>query len=137
MERNRRIRRLRYSRRLLPQGRDGDRSQGDQDRENRLRILLLLCSLAPLLLCSFAFAVAPKFHDGVFLFDGADTLDVGSYSAPYAYDWNGDGKKDLLVGQFVDGLIRFYPNVGTNYEPVFNGYELLTADGSIITLPYS
>jgi len=98
---------------------------------------LLLCSLSPLLLCSFAFAVAPKFHDGVFLFDGPDTLEVGFYSAPCAYDWDGDGKKDLLVGLFVGGLIRFYPNAGTNYEPVFGGYELLTADGSIISLPYS
>jgi len=98
---------------------------------------LLLCSLAPLLLCSFAFASAPEFHEGIFLFDGTDTLDVGFYSAPVAYDWNADGKKDLLVGQFVYGLIRFYPNIGTNYDPVFSGYEFLTADGSIISLPYT
>jgi len=95
------------------------------------------CSLAPLLLCSFVFASAPEFHDGIFLFDGTDTLDVGSYSAPVAFDWNADGKKDLLVGQFHYGLIRFYPNVGTNADPVFNGYELLTADDSIISLPFS
>ena len=95
-----------------------------------------LNSLAPLLLC-FVFDIALEFHDGIFLFDGSDTLDVGSYSAPVAYDWNGDEKKDLLVGQFHYGLIRFYPNVGTNDAPVFNGYELLTADDSIISLPYS
>jgi len=83
------------------------------------------------------FTIAPEFHDGVFLFDGSDTLDVGSYSAPFAYDWNGDGKKDLLVGQFHYGLIRFYSNVGTNDDPVFSGYELLTADDSIISLPYT
>lgn len=98
---------------------------------------MLLCSLTPLLLCFFAFASAPEFHDGVFLFDGADTLDVGSYSAPYVYDWNGDGKKDLIVGQFVGGLIRFYPNIGTHFNPVFSGYQFLTADGSVISLPYS
>jgi len=98
---------------------------------------LVLCSLAPLLLCPFVFAITPEFHDGVFLFDGSDTLDVGSYSAPFAYDWNADGKKDLLVGQFHYGLIRFYPNVGTNNNPVFSGYAFLTADDSIISLPYT
>jgi hypothetical protein len=43
----------------------------------------------------------------------------------------------LIVGQFVGGLIRFYPNFGTDLAPVFSGYEFLTADGSIISQPYS
>ena len=88
-------------------------------------------------LCACVFANAPEFHIGVSLFDGADSLEVGFYSAPVAYDWNGDGKKDLLVGQFQYGLIRFYPNIGTDTQPLFDGYEFLTADGEIITLPFS
>lgn len=91
----------------------------------------------PSALIPAAFAAAPDFHTGAFLFDGADTLDVIFYSAPIAYDWNGDGKKDLLVGQFYYGLISFYPNIGTDTQPRFDGFEYLTADGNIISLPYS
>ncbi len=95
-----------------------------------------LCPL-PLVRCPVVFARAPVFHPGAALFDGVDSLDVGFYSAPVAYDWNGDGRKDLLVGQFQSGLIRFYPNVGTDPQPRFDGFTYLTADGMIITLPYT
>ena len=37
---------------------------------------------------------------------------------PRMVDWNGDGKKDLLVG-LADGRIEFFPNVGSNTAPVF------------------
>jgi hypothetical protein len=46
-------------------------------------------------------------------------LDVGSDSAPDVVDWNGDGKKDLVVGN-DDGEIFVFINQGTNHEPQFN-----------------
>lgn len=100
-------------------------------------LLFILLIPNPSSLIPAAFAAAPLFHAAEFLFDGADTLDVIFYSAPVACDWNGDGRKDLLVGQFYNGLISFYPNVGTDTQPVFDGFEYLTADGSLISLPYS
>jgi hypothetical protein len=39
------------------------------------------------------------------------------HAAPFVYDFDGDGLKDLLVGQFGDGLLRIYRNEGTNSEP--------------------
>lgn len=42
--------------------------------------------------------------------------DVG-HAAPFACDWFGKGKKDLLVGQFGGGVLWIYENVGTNEAP--------------------
>jgi len=39
------------------------------------------------------------------------------HAAPFVYDFDGDGIKDLLVGQFGDGLLWIYRNEGTNSEP--------------------
>jgi TolB-like protein len=46
-------------------------------------------------------------------------LDVGSDSSPEVVDWNGDGKKDLVVGN-DNGEIFVFINQGTNHEPQFN-----------------
>jgi hypothetical protein len=45
-----------------------------------------------------------------------DTTEIG-HAAPFVYDFDGDGLKDLLVGQFKDGLLWIYRNEGTNSEP--------------------
>lgn len=34
-------------------------------------------------------------------------------------DFDGDGKNDLLVGQFGEGILWVYKNVGTNKEPKY------------------
>jgi hypothetical protein len=39
------------------------------------------------------------------------------HAAPFVCDFNGDGLKDLLVGQFGKGLLWIYLNEGTNTEP--------------------
>jgi hypothetical protein len=44
--------------------------------------------------------------------------DVG-HAAPLVVDFDGDGKNDLLVGQFGDGILWFYKNVGTNAQPQY------------------
>ncbi|NOQ86906.1 MAG: hypothetical protein GQ554_08515 [Deltaproteobacteria bacterium] len=43
-------------------------------------------------------------------------LDVESFAAPFVTDWNGDGKKDLLVGD-GEGYVHLYLNVSKNSEP--------------------
>jgi len=45
-----------------------------------------------------------------------DVTEIG-HAAPFVYDFDGDGLKDLLVGQFKDGLLWIYRNEGTNSEP--------------------
>lgn len=68
------------------------------------------------------------------------TLGSPNRSAPRIYDWNGDGLKDVLVGD-VSGYIYYLQNTGSNTEPVFNTAEqLLLSDGSAlryISYPFS
>ena len=42
--------------------------------------------------------------------------DVG-HAAPFVGDFFGDGKRHLLVGQFGDGILWIYRNVGSNARP--------------------
>ncbi len=42
--------------------------------------------------------------------------DVG-HAAPFVCDFDGDGVKDLLVGQFGDGILWIFRNEGTNSQP--------------------
>ena len=51
-----------------------------------------------------------KFNDG--------NLDVGFSSSPAVIDWNGDGKKDLLIGN-SRGDIYIFLNIGFNVSPQF------------------
>ena len=62
-------------------------------------------------------------------------IDVGYYGAPCIADWNGDGNKDMVLGVFGGGNIRFYANENTNDSPVFNSFTTMKADGTNITLP--
>jgi len=39
-------------------------------------------------------------------------------------DWNNDGKKDLLTGEY-NGTVRVYLNTGTDANPAFNGYSFV------------
>jgi hypothetical protein len=39
------------------------------------------------------------------------------HAAPFVYDWDSDGVKDLLVGQFGGGALWIFRNEGTNSAP--------------------
>ena len=56
---------------------------------------------------------------------------------PTIYDWNHDGKPDLLVGEFLTGQsrIKVYLNVGTKQNPKFTGDWFYAKDkyGKIIS----
>ena len=54
---------------------------------------------------------------------------------PAVLDWNGDGKKDLIVGQFGGGRIRVYLNEGTDAKPTFKSFKFLEAGEKEIRLP--
>ena len=51
---------------------------------------------------------------------------------PTIVDWNGDGKKDVLVDD--DGIATFFRNIGTDSSPVLAPGEYIRANGANIEL---
>jgi len=77
----------------------------------------------------------PQLQPGVQLQAGGQPIAwrVG-HLVPCVTDWNGDGKKDLLVGRFSGGEVRLYLNTGTDVAPVLAESTLVTAGGKPIKL---
>lgn len=66
--------------------------------------------------------------------DKAIDVDVG-HAAPFVTDMNGDGKKDLLVGQFGSGKLRVFYNVGTDKAPKFDTMNWFQAGADVARVP--
>lgn len=63
-------------------------------------------------------------------------VDIG-HAAPCWVDFDGDGLKDLLVGQFGGGRLRVYQNIGTPGAPRFSDFFYFQAAGADGTIPAS
>jgi hypothetical protein len=67
---------------------------------------------------------------------GGAAIDVTiGHAAPWMKDMDGDGLPDLLVGQFGDGKLRVYKNVGTKNAPAFKDFVFAKACGADATVP--
>jgi hypothetical protein len=74
---------------------------------------------------------------------GGKPIDVlGGHAAPCVADFDGDGVRDLLVGQFVgegsnpfQAAMRCYRNAGTDRSPRFEGFAYLDGGGSRAWVP--
>ncbi len=66
------------------------------------------------------------------LMAGDGPMDVGGigYAAPCVGDFDGDGRRDLLVGQFREGKMRIFLNQGTNKDPKFGKDYVWFQDGA-------
>jgi len=95
--------------------------------------LTILAALAALVISGQA--GEPQLGPGVKLLANGKPIDVEiGHLVPTVMDWNGDGKKDLIVGQFSNGGIRLYLNEGTDAEPQFGAFTYLQAGGKTIKL---
>jgi len=117
-----------------------------------------------LLLCAALAGQAPpqsnELQPPVRILAGGKPIDVTTgHAAPYVLDFDGDGVRDLLVGEFGDGefpvnqlpaklekgwkqpdafangRLRIYKNRGTDAEPRFEDFTLLQAGGADATIP--
>ncbi|HAW50695.1 TPA: hypothetical protein DCX16_07085 [bacterium] len=59
----------------------------------------------------------PIFSEGKMI-QAKSSLDVGNRAVPIVYDYNRDGKKDLIIGEEY-GTIRLYINYGEDEAPIF------------------
>jgi hypothetical protein len=73
----------------------------------------------------------PEFAPGRYLEQVDPLLKSGALSRPAAFDWNGDGKLDLLAGNSA-GYVQYFENTGTKAEPAFEDRGYLKAGGKVI-----
>lgn len=96
--------------------------------KNLSAIWILMVSIGLTAITSCGNGNPPVLGEGVYLQEDSVDLASGSFSVPVVYDWNSDGKKDLLVGhKDIDsnGAISFFENIGTDVLPSFNGSALV------------
>src|SRR5262249_24055238 len=92
------------------------------------------CMLASML--APADPVATDLAPPVLLHAGGHPINVDmGHAAPFVADLKGDGQMVLLVGQFGQGKLRLYANIGTKNEPKFDQFEWFQAGGKVGTLP--
>ena len=92
------------------------------------------CFLASLL--AAADPVAGDLSPPVRLQAGGHPINVDmGHAAPFVADLKGDGHVVLLVGQFGQGKLRLYPNIGSRGEPKFDHFEWFQAGGLVVSLP--
>jgi hypothetical protein len=66
--------------------------------------------------------------------NGFIDVDTG-HAAPLVVDFDGDGVPDLLVGQYGEGKLRVYKNVGTPSAPRFDSFAWLKAGEKEARIP--
>ena len=77
----------------------------------------------------------PELRTVQFVQDAAGDLIVPTGRSSVAVaDLDGDGRKDLLLGN-TEGRLFFYANQGTDVAPLFDTGEAVQADGAEIDLP--
>lgn len=97
-----------------------------------MKTRLLLCLIVPALVSH-----AAEFEKPVMLTaDGAPVeVEPPGYACPTWADWDGDGKADLLVGQFNKGKILFFKNLGGTGVPKLAKGEWIKAEGGPVEVP--
>lgn len=94
-----------------------------------LLILFLLLLGAP------SEGALPELSEGQMVYDGDAPIDIKTgHLVPCLVDWDGDGKQDLVVGQYAKAKIRLYLNKGSKKKPEFDGFEFMQAGGKEISL---
>lgn len=79
-------------------------------------------------------AVEPKFGGCELLRDADGPIDVGWYAAPVLFDWDDDGRLDLLVGT-SGNVILWWRNEGSAEKPQLAYQGFVQSDGERLEVP--
>lgn len=124
---------------------------------NLIWTVLAAFSLSPLLQDEPA-DTSSRLAPPVRIFGGDTPIDVTvGHAAPLMMDFDGDGRQDLLVGEFgrgkfpperlpegvrkkwssgfAEGKLRIYRNLGTNSAPEYRDFEYLRAGKEFASIP--
>ena len=75
----------------------------------------------------------PQFESPVYFTQQADPVKFGALSTPCAFDWDGDGKQDIIAGNSA-GEIAFIRNLSGGENPVWDAPRLFTVNGRPIRI---
>jgi hypothetical protein len=95
-------------------------------------LILFVFHLEP---ASSAMAAGLVLGPGQLVQAGGADIDVPGFSVPSFVDWDGDGLKDLVVGEGPGpstglGKVRVYLNSGTSTDPAFTSWFYVQAGGA-------
>ena len=95
---------------------------------------MLSIALLSAAMCPQAPSGSPQFHDPVRMKSpsGYVKVEQPGYAAPAWHDVNGDGKKDLVVGQFADGKMQVFAGLGGGK---LGKGDWLQAEGDVAQVP--
>lgn len=79
---------------------------------------------------------APSLAAPVALTAGGAPISVEWDSAVCVADWNADGKKDVLVGQYMNGKVWLFLNQGSDASPALAAGAFVRSKGADITTSY-
>jgi hypothetical protein len=93
-------------------------------------------SLSAAVLLALPAADKPQLAPPVAVLAAGKPIDVDiGHAAPCLADLLGEGKPQLLVGQFGEGKLRIYRNVGDARKPRFDKFEWFQAGGDTGKVP--
>jgi hypothetical protein len=100
-------------------------------------LVSVMKSALTFILAAPAISLAGEFSKPVLVeADGAPIkLERPGYACPSWADWDGDGTKDLLVGQFAKGKIQFFKNDAGDGPPKFRKGEMLLTGNKPAEVP--
>lgn len=125
---------------------------------NYIAKLLFICGISLLFFSVDSYSQLPQLETPFKIIANGKPIDLYSsgHAAPFVFDFNGDGKKDIVIGEFnapmskelqikydamsdsdknafvkpFGGKARIYINIGTDQTPVFGDYTYLQAGGT-------
>ncbi|MFO0807968.1 MAG: VCBS repeat-containing protein [Gemmataceae bacterium] len=74
----------------------------------------------------------PEFKPPRYFQQEAADLKFGALATPFGFDWNGDGRDDIVCGNTA-GYVGYFENLGGN-PPKWAAPKLLEADGKVIRI---